>query len=111
MIQVMPPEGRDALQPAFEVPYGYQFAPNCSRVVVVLSSAGGSRFSPPTLMLPILPTPTLSPPSSASLGDTKYCTPPLAPTARPERERSACCPVSKLSIVVVRRRRPSHAPT
>ena len=51
-------------------------------------------------MFPILPTPTLSPPSSASFGDTNICTPPLAPAAMPESERSELAP----GLEIVQRR-------
>jgi hypothetical protein len=78
-------------------PQGYQLAPNLIRVVVVRSGVPQSCRWPSTLMLPIRPTPTLTPPSSASLGDTNTWTPPLAPTAIPDIERSELTPVSKLS--------------
>src|SRR3954469_25060355 len=90
---------------------GYQFAPKRSRVVVVLSGVPQSCFSPFALMLPNLPKPRLTPPSSASLGDRNICPPPLAPSAIPDKERSACSPVTMLSTVVVRPRRPTQAPT
>src|SRR6188508_1799159 len=90
---------------------GYQFAPKRSRVVVVLSGVPQSCFSPSALMLPSLPKPRLTPPSSASLGERNIWTPPPPPTAMPENERSACSPVTTLSTVVLSARRPTQAPT
>jgi hypothetical protein len=43
------------------------------------------------------------------LGDRKICTPPPAPAAKPEGERSELAPVSKSSTVVLRLRRPIQA--
>src|SRR5690242_11734786 len=91
--------------------HGYQFAPNLIRVVVVLLGVPQSCRSPSTFTFPIFPTPRLRPPSRASLGERKTCTPPLAPIENPESDRSELAPVSKLSTVVLRLRRPIHAPT
>src|SRR6476661_6934301 len=93
------------------LPHGYQFAPNCSRVVVVFLMPGMSPWFPFAFRCPILPIPTLTPPSSASLGETKYCSPPVTPPPRPDTERGSCCPVARSTSVVLSFRRATHAPT
>src|SRR6476620_5830745 len=90
--------------------HGYQFAPNCSRVVVVFLMPGMSPWFPFAFRCPILPIPTLTPPSSASLGETKYSSPPVTPPPRPDTERGSCCPVARSTSVVLSFRRATHAP-